>query len=42
MTFSIIVFVPENKEWCVAVQLKFVSVSTVFPSTQVDVGALAT
>ncbi|MEA2070565.1 MAG: DUF1028 domain-containing protein [Asgard group archaeon] len=42
MTFSIVAYDPENKEWGVAVQSKFVAVGTVVPFAKANVGAIAT
>ncbi|MBY9000261.1 MAG: DUF1028 domain-containing protein [Candidatus Heimdallarchaeota archaeon] len=42
MTFSIVAYDPERKEWGVAVQSKFISVGSIVPWAISDVGAIAT
>ena len=42
MTFSIVAYDPEKKEWGVAVQSKFVAVGCIVPWAQADAGAIAT
>jgi uncharacterized Ntn-hydrolase superfamily protein len=41
MTFSIVAYDPENKEWGVAVQSKFVAVGSIVPFAKANVGAIA-
>lgn len=41
-TYSIVAFDPQNKQWGVAVQSKFVAVGAVVPWAQSGVGAIAT
>lgn len=42
MTFSIVAYDPENKEWGVAVQSKFIAVGAIVPFARANVGAIAT
>ena len=42
MTFSIVAYDPENKQWGVAVQSKFVAVGAIVPWARANVGAIAT
>jgi len=42
MTFSIVAYDPEKKEWGVAVQSKFIAVGSIVPFAKVNVGAVAT
>jgi uncharacterized Ntn-hydrolase superfamily protein len=42
MTFSIVAYDPEKKEWGVAVQSKFVAVGSIVPFAKANVGAIAT
>ncbi len=42
MTFSIVAYDPEKKEWGVAVQSKFVAVGCIVPWAQANAGAIAT
>ena len=42
MTFSIVAYNPEKKEWGVAVQSKFIAVGSIVPFAKFGVGAIAT
>ncbi len=42
MTFSIVAYDPERKEWGVAVQSKFIAVGSIVPFAKSGVGAIAT
>ncbi|MCK4896786.1 MAG: DUF1028 domain-containing protein, partial [Candidatus Heimdallarchaeota archaeon] len=42
MTFSIVAYDPERKEWGVAVQSKFIAVGSIVPFAKFGVGAIAT
>ncbi len=42
MTFSIVAYDPEKKEWGVAVQSKFIAVGSIVPFAKSGVGAIAT
>ncbi len=42
MTFSIVAYDPEKKEWGVAVQSKFIAVGSIVPFAKANVGAIAT
>lgn len=42
MTFSIVAYDPEKKEWGVAVQSKFIAVGSIVPFAKANVGAVAT
>ena len=42
MTFSIVAYDPEKKEWGVAVQSKFVAVGSIVPWGKANVGVIAT
>ena len=42
MTFSIVAYDSENKEWGVAVQSKFIAVGSIVPFAKANVGAIAT
>lgn len=42
MTFSIVAYDPEKKEWGVAVQSKFIAVGAIVPYAKANVGAIAT
>ncbi|MBD3189288.1 MAG: DUF1028 domain-containing protein [Candidatus Heimdallarchaeota archaeon] len=42
MTFSIVAYEPENNEWGIAVQSKFVAVGTIVPFAKAGIGAIAT
>ena len=42
MTFSIVASDPDNVEWGVAVQSKFIAVGSIVPWAKVTVGAIAT
>ena len=42
MTFSIVAFDPENEEWGVAVQSKFIAVGSIVPFGNAGVGVIAT
>jgi len=42
MTFSIVAYDPEKKEWGVAVQSKFIAIGSIVPFAKANVGAVAT